>query len=71
MKDRKNIDTKRWEPSRRELLKGMTTAVVAGGIVAGTAGAAHASSTQAPSVKSDENEGYQETQHIRDYYDTL
>ncbi|HCH0393371.1 TPA: twin-arginine translocation signal domain-containing protein [Vibrio parahaemolyticus] len=61
MKDNKEINT-----SRRDLLKGFTTAVVAG-----TTKVAVASETVEPSEKDVKKKGYRETQHIRDYYDTL
>ncbi|HBC3895802.1 TPA: twin-arginine translocation signal domain-containing protein [Vibrio parahaemolyticus] len=66
MKDNKEINT-----SRRDLLKGFTTAAVAGAIVAGTTKVAVASETVEPSEKDVKKKGYRETQHIRDYYDTL
>ncbi len=67
MKDNneKSIDT-----SRRDLLKGLTTAAVAGAVVAGTTKVANA--TESIEVEKDVNKtGYRETQHIRDYYETL
>ncbi|EGQ9572723.1 transcriptional initiation protein Tat [Vibrio alginolyticus] len=66
MKDNKEINT-----SRRELLKGFTTAAVAGAVVAGTTKVAVASETVEPSENDVKKKGYRETQHIRDYYDTL
>ncbi|MCI9690812.1 twin-arginine translocation signal domain-containing protein [Vibrio parahaemolyticus] len=66
MKDNKEINT-----SRRDLLKGFTTAAVAGAVVAGTTKVAVASETVEPSEKDMKKKGYRETQHIRDYYDTL
>ncbi|ENE4764718.1 twin-arginine translocation signal domain-containing protein [Vibrio parahaemolyticus] len=66
MKDNKEINT-----SRRDLLKGFTTAAVAGAVVAGTTKVAFASETVEPSEKDVKKKGYRETQHIRDYYDTL
>lgn len=66
MKDNKEINT-----SRRDLLKGLTTAAVAGAVVAGTTKVASASDTVEPSEKDVKKKGYRETQHIRDYYDTL
>ena len=66
MKDNKEIDT-----SRRDLLKGFTTAAVAGAVVAGTTKVAVASETVEPSENDVKKKGYRETQHIRDYYDTL
>ncbi|HHI5014185.1 TPA: twin-arginine translocation signal domain-containing protein [Vibrio parahaemolyticus] len=66
MKDNKEINT-----SRRDLLKGFTTAAVAGAVVTGTTKVAVASETVEPSEKDVKKKGYRETQHIRDYYDTL
>lgn len=66
MKDNKEINS-----SRRELLKGFTTAAVAGAVVAGTTNVANASETVESSEKDVKKKGYRETQHIRDYYDTL
>ncbi|EPB9464150.1 transcriptional initiation protein Tat [Vibrio alginolyticus] len=70
MKDNKEINT-----SRRDLLKGFTTAAVAGAVagavVAGTTKVAVASETVEPSENDVKKKGYRETQHIRDYYDTL
>ncbi|ANS85474.1 twin-arginine translocation signal domain-containing protein [Vibrio scophthalmi] len=65
MKDNNDINT-----SRRDLLKGLTTAAVAGAVVAGTTKVATAAETV--EIKSDEKKtGYRETQHVRDYYDSL
>ena len=66
MKDNKEINT-----SRRNLIKGFTTAAVAGAVVAGTTKVAVASETVEPSENDVKKKGYRETQHIRDYYDTL
>ncbi|WP_182033484.1 twin-arginine translocation signal domain-containing protein [Vibrio diabolicus] len=66
MKDNNEINT-----SRRDLLKGFTTAAVAGAVVAGTTKVAVASETVEPSENDVKKKGYRETQHIRDYYDTL
>ncbi len=66
MKDNKEINA-----SRRELLKGFTTAAIAGAVVVGTTKVANASETVESSEKDLEKKGYRETQHVRDYYDTL
>ncbi|MCW8335566.1 twin-arginine translocation signal domain-containing protein [Vibrio paucivorans] len=66
MKDNKEVNT-----SRRDLLKGLTTAAVAGAVVAGTTKVATASETVEVTEKETNKTGYRETQHIRDYYDTL
>lgn len=65
MKDKNEVNT-----SRRDLLKGITTATVAGAVIAGTTKIAAASDVEQPKVEV-KTEGYKETQHIRDYYDTL
>lgn len=64
-------DNKEMNSSRRELLKSFTTAAVAGAVVAGTTNVANASETVESSEKDVKKKGYRETQHIRDYYDTL
>ncbi len=66
MNDNKTINS-----SRRELLKGFTTAAIAGAVVAGTTKVANASETVESSKQDVKKKGYRETQHIRDYYDTL
>lgn len=66
MKDNKEVNT-----SRRDLLKGLTTAAVAGAVVAGTSRVATAAETPELSKEDVKKTGYRETQHIRDYYDTL
>ncbi|ERB64230.1 twin-arginine translocation signal domain-containing protein [Vibrio coralliilyticus] len=66
MKDNKDVNT-----SRRDLLKGLTTAAVAGAVVAGTANTAAAAEVVQPEKETAKSKGYRETQHIRDYYDTL
>ncbi len=67
MKDQDKVNT-----SRRDLLKGLSTAAVAGAVVAGTAKVANASEENTPKSNIEINqEGYHETKHIRDYYDSL
>lgn len=66
MKDNKDVNT-----SRRDLLKGLTTAAVAGAVVAGTANAATVAEAVQPEKEAAKSKGYRETQHVRDYYDTL
>ncbi|WP_176287843.1 twin-arginine translocation signal domain-containing protein [Vibrio sp. JPW-9-11-11] len=63
-------DNKELNQGRRDLLKGLTTAAVAGAVVAGTSKAATAAETLSPEQEVKKT-GYHETQHIRDYYDTL
>jgi nitrous oxide reductase len=64
-------DNKTTNSSRRELLKGFATAAIAGAVVAGTTKVANASESVESSEKDVKKKGYRETQHIRDYYDTL
>lgn len=63
-------ENKALNQSRRDLLKGLTTAAVAGAVVAGGTKIANASETD-QSKQDVKKTGYHETQHIRDYYDTL
>ncbi|MFA0087988.1 transcriptional initiation protein Tat [Vibrio sp. 10N.286.49.C2] len=56
--------------SRRNLLKGFATAAVAGAVITGTAHAATNDAVEAP-LDEKKKTGYRETQHIKDYYDTL
>ncbi|MBD0785658.1 twin-arginine translocation signal domain-containing protein [Vibrio sp. Y2-5] len=58
------------DKSRRDLLKGLGTAAVAGAVGSTVS---QSVSAQEPSlnVSTTKKEGYHETQHIRDYYDTL
>ncbi|MEL7291081.1 MAG: twin-arginine translocation signal domain-containing protein [Pseudomonadota bacterium] len=63
-------ENKELNQSRRDLLKGITTAAVAGAVVAGTTKAASAAETISPQQEVKKT-GYHETQHIRDYYETL
>lgn len=64
MKEKTQVNT-----ARRNLLKGLTTATVAGAVAAGTSKVASAAEVSAPEEVKET--GYHETQHIRDYYDTL
>ncbi|HFS8443935.1 twin-arginine translocation signal domain-containing protein [Vibrio cholerae] len=56
--------------SRRDLLKGLGTATVASAVVAGVSTQTVASEASTES-KEPLKKGYHETQHIRDYYNTL
>ncbi|EMB51265.1 Formate dehydrogenase subunit or accessory protein [Vibrio mimicus] len=56
--------------SRRDLLKGLGTAAVASAVVAGVSTQTVASESSTES-KEPLKKGYHETQHIRDYYNTL
>lgn len=57
--------------SRRDLLKGLGTAAVAGAVVAGVSTQTVASEASTESKEPLKKKGYHETQHIRDYYNTL
>jgi hypothetical protein len=63
-------DVTQVDESRRNLLKGIATATVVGGIAAGTTKVVKAEDNLQP-VESSKTSGYRDTQHIRDYYDTL
>ncbi|EOX3297345.1 transcriptional initiation protein Tat [Vibrio cholerae] len=52
--------------SRRDLLKGLGTAAVVAGVSTQTVASEASSESKEPLKK-----GYHETQHIRDYYNTL
>lgn len=57
--------------SRRQLLKNIGLTVAAGAVAAGTTTAAQAA-VEKPEEKNENNTtGYRETQHVRDYYETL
>lgn len=56
--------------SRRDLLKGLGTAAIAGAVVAGVSTQVVASEVTTESEKP-LKKGYHETQHIRDYYNSL
>ncbi len=64
-------DNKELNQGRRDLLKGLTAATVAGSIVTATTGVANASESIDPSEETSAKPGYHETQHILDYYNTL
>ncbi|PMH46535.1 transcriptional initiation protein Tat [Vibrio sp. 10N.286.49.B3] len=64
MKEKKEIDS-----SRRDLLKGLTTAAVVGVAVTSTTKVVVAEEIKPSEAK--KSTGYHETQHIRDYYDSL
>ncbi|KHT63769.1 hypothetical protein RJ45_10520 [Photobacterium gaetbulicola] len=57
--------------SRRQLLKNIGLSVAAGTVIAGTATAVQAKVEQPENNKNDNTTGYRETQHVRDYYETL
>ncbi|MCG9786974.1 transcriptional initiation protein Tat [Vibrio mediterranei] len=70
-KAKQNGEQPQLNEGRRNLLKGLTTAAVAGAVISGTAKAA--TNTELVGVKQDDQDksGYRETQHVKDYYDTL
>ena len=57
--------------SRRQLLKNIGLSVAAGAVVAGASTAVQAQVTQPEEKKNEKTTGYRETQHVRDYYETL
>lgn len=60
------------DENRRQLLKNIGLGVTAGAIAAGVSTSANASiDTQNQKDKQEKTTGYHETQHIRDYYDSL
>ncbi|MEI8670966.1 twin-arginine translocation signal domain-containing protein [Vibrio sp. SA48] len=66
MKKDKEVDN-----SRRDLLKGLSTAAVVGVVASGTVQAATASENVVSNNDDVKKRVTNETQHIRDYYDTL
>ncbi|NAW67970.1 transcriptional initiation protein Tat [Vibrio sp. V27_P1S3P104] len=56
--------------SRREMLKSLASAAVAGGVITSVGQSAIAAEPQ-PESEPKLKKGYHETQHIRDYYETL
>jgi len=60
------------DENRRQLLKNIGLGVTAGAIATGVSTSANASiDTQDTKGKQEKTAGYHETQHIRDYYDSL
>ncbi|MCJ8349415.1 formate dehydrogenase subunit or accessory protein [Moritella sp.] len=60
------------DENRRQLLKNIGLGVTAGVIATGVSTSACASNdTQDMNTKQEQTTGYHETQHIRDYYDSL
>lgn len=57
--------------SRRQLLKNIGLTVAAGAVVAGATTAVQAETTASETKDTKTKKGYHETQHIRDYYNTL
>ncbi|HCH00885.1 MAG TPA: transcriptional initiation protein Tat [Vibrio sp.] len=72
MKTTTSLNKENVNESRRDLLKGITTAAVVGGVVAAgistqVSAAEKPQNNEQPKLK----KGYHETQHIRDYFDSL
>ena len=64
-------EQKKPDQSRRQLLKNIGLTVAAGAVAAGTTTVAQASVDKPEDKKESKTTGYHETQHIRDYYETL
>ncbi len=56
---------------RRQILKGLGMGVATGAIVAGVSTVVKADEQDPLAIKKQQTSGYRETQHVRDYYDTL
>ncbi|MGC9403665.1 twin-arginine translocation signal domain-containing protein [Vibrio genomosp. F10 str. 9ZC157] len=67
MNNKKDTDT--LDTGRRDLLKGLTTAAGAGAVAGVSTKVSAEEAVLTPQQK--ETDGYHETQHIRDYYDSL
>ncbi|MBV7299524.1 twin-arginine translocation signal domain-containing protein [Enterovibrio paralichthyis] len=60
------------DTARRQFLKGMSVAAAAGAAASVVGGTAHADMViDDAAQEKTKASGYRETQHIRDYYDTL
>ncbi|GEA49996.1 transcriptional initiation protein Tat [Vibrio inusitatus NBRC 102082] len=66
MKNNKEIDS-----HRRKALKALGGGVVAGAVLSTATTAAQANPIDVNNEQSKDEPGYKETQHIRDYYDSL
>ncbi|CAM4228487.1 hypothetical protein [Vibrio neonatus] len=66
MKNKKEIDN-----HRRRAIKALGGGVVAGAIMTTATTSAQASQTKVEAEQSEDDKGYRETQHIRDYYNSL
>lgn len=74
MSEQKKPSQNETRQSRRQLLKNIGLSVAAGAVVAGTATAVQAKADKPEGYTKDQDDnttGYRETQHIRDYYETL
>lgn len=65
------MSNKTTDLNRRNLLKGLATAAAAGSVAAAVSGTANANTTTETKDVEKKGDGYRETQHIRDYYDSL
>ncbi|GAB7220330.1 hypothetical protein AB4343_10485 [Vibrio breoganii] len=66
MKNNKEIDS-----HRRKALKALGGGVVAGAVLSTATTTAQANPIDVNNEQSKDEQGYKETQHIRDYYDSL
>ncbi|PQJ89257.1 twin-arginine translocation signal domain-containing protein [Aliivibrio sifiae] len=57
--------------NRRNVLKGLATAAAVGTVAAAVSGTASANTITDKKDVEKKGDGYRETQHIRDYYDSL
>ncbi len=64
-------EQKKLNESRRQLLKNIGVTAAAGAIAAGTTTAVQAAAKSEEKKEETKTKGYHETQHIRDYYNTL
>ncbi|MFA1560061.1 twin-arginine translocation signal domain-containing protein [Aliivibrio fischeri] len=65
------MSNKKTDLNRRNLLKGLATAAAAGSVAAAVSGTANANTVVETKNVEKKGDGYRETQHIRDYYDSL
>ncbi len=64
-------EQKKTNESRRQLLKNIGLTVAAGAVAAGTTTVANAAGDKPENKNESKTTGYRETQHVRDYYETL
>ena len=65
------MSNKNTDLNRRTLLRGLATAAAAGTVAAAVSGTASANTVTDKKDVEKKGDGYRETQHIRDYYDSL
>ncbi len=65
------MSNKKTDLNRRSLLKGLVTASAAGSVAAAVSVTANATAVVSETKVNNKTIGYRETQHIRDYYDSL